>query len=153
MSKVPSRQARLAHAAKHAELWNAGKKDEWVASWRTICPGEVRMFDPVGTEEKHGFAAATSDAFDMFQSILKINMITVQVNGNEMAWVCENHFGTEPNVQMAHSIETFAWDAAEVPAHQDLLPDARIGRSRGRPLCPSTGRAEIVNADGDVVEF
>jgi hypothetical protein len=27
-----------------------------------------------------------------------------------MAWVCENYFGTEPNVQMAHSIETFAWD-------------------------------------------
>lgn len=84
ISCVPSRQARLAHAAKHAELWNAGKKDEWVASW--------------------------SDAFDMFQSILKIDMITVQVNGNEMAWVCENHFGTEPNVQMAYSIETFAWD-------------------------------------------
>lgn len=57
------------------------------------------MFDPVGTEEKHGFAAATSDAFDMFQSILKIKMITVHVNGNEMAWVCENHFGirTCPN--------------------------------------------------------
>jgi hypothetical protein len=110
VSGVPSRRARLAHAAKHAELWNAGKKDEWVASWRTICPGEVRMFDPVGTEEKHGFEAATSDAFDMFQSILKIKMITVQVNGNEMAWVCENHFGTEPNVQMAYSIETFAWD-------------------------------------------
>jgi len=110
MSRVPSRQARLAHAAKHAELWNAGKKDDWVASWRTICPGEVRMFDPVGTEEKHGFDAATSEAFDMFQSILKIKMITVQVNGSEMAWVCENYFGTEPNVQMAHSIETFAWD-------------------------------------------
>ena len=67
MNGVPSRQARLAHAAKHAELWNAGKKDEWVASWRTICPGEVRMFDPVGTEEKRGFETATSDAFDMFQ--------------------------------------------------------------------------------------
>lgn len=106
MSNVPSRRARLAHAAKHAELWNAGKKDEWVASWRTICPGEVRMFDPVGTEEKHGFAAATSDAFDMFQSILKIRMITVQVNGDEMAWVCENSFGTEPDVQSAYSIET-----------------------------------------------
>lgn len=46
----------------------------------------------------------------MFQPILKIKMITAQVNGNEMAWVCENHFGTEPNVQMAFSIETFAWD-------------------------------------------
>ena len=68
------------------------------------------MFDPVGTEEKHGFDAATSEAFDMFQSILKIKMITVQVNGSEMAWVCENYFGTEPNVQMVYSIETFAWD-------------------------------------------
>src|SRR5262249_14401299 len=97
VSMVPSRRARLAHAVKHAVLCNAGKKDEGLASWRTICPGEVRMFDPAGTKEKHGLAAATSDAFDMFQSILKINMITVQVNGNEMAWVCENHFGTEPN--------------------------------------------------------
>ncbi|WP_156425347.1 MULTISPECIES: hypothetical protein [unclassified Mycobacterium] len=112
MSNVPSRRARLAHAAKHAELWNAGKKDEWVASWRTICPGEVRMFDPVGTEEKRGVAAATSDAFDMFQSILRIKMITVQVNGDEMAWVCENVFRTEPDVQTAYSIEIFAWDEA-----------------------------------------
>ena len=68
------------------------------------------MFDPVGTEEKQGFDAATGDAYDMFQSILKIKMLTVQVNGNEMAWVCENYFGTEPDVQMAYSIETFAWD-------------------------------------------
>jgi hypothetical protein len=81
-----------------------------VASWRIICPGEVRMFDPVGTKEKHGFDAATSEAFDTFQPILKIKMLTVQVNGNEMAWVCENFFGTEPNVQSAYSIETFAWD-------------------------------------------
>jgi hypothetical protein len=86
------------------------QKDEWVASWRTICPGEVTMFDPVGTEEKRGFETATSDAFGTFQSILKIKMLTVQVNGDEMAWVCENFFGTEPNVQSAYSIETFAWD-------------------------------------------
>jgi hypothetical protein len=33
-----------------------------------------------------------------------------RANGNEMAWVCENSFGTEPNVEMAYSIETFAWD-------------------------------------------
>jgi hypothetical protein len=110
MSRVPSRQARLAHAAKHAELWNAGQREDWIASWRTIAPAEVRMFDPVGTEEKLGFDTATGDAYDMFQSILKIKMVTVQVNGNEMAWVCENYFGSEPNVQKAYSIETFAWD-------------------------------------------
>jgi hypothetical protein len=110
MSAVPSREARLAHAAKHAELWNAGKRSEWIASWRTIVPADVRMYDPVGTEEKRGFDTATGDAFDTFQSLLKINMITVQVNGNEMAWVCENYFGTEPDVSKTYSIETFAWD-------------------------------------------
>ena len=109
MSHVPSRAARLAHAGQHAELWNAGRKAEWVASWRTIVPAGVRMYDPVGTEEKHGIDAATSDAYDMFQSIQKLRMITVQVNGNEMAWVCENTFGTEPDVGTAYSIETFAW--------------------------------------------
>ena len=110
MTKVPSRQARLAHAAKHAELWNAGRRQEWVDSWRTIIPAGVRLFDPVGTEEKTGFAAATTDGWDLFQHLLRITMLTVQVNGDEMAWVCENRFGTGEDVVMVHSIETFAWD-------------------------------------------
>lgn len=110
MTAVPSRRARLAHAAHHAELWNAGRRDEWIASWRTIISGDVRLFDPVGTEEKQGFDAATGDAYDLFQAILRIEIVTVQVNGNEMAWVCMNHFGTEPDVQTAYSIETFAWN-------------------------------------------
>jgi hypothetical protein len=45
----------------------------------------------------------------MLQAILKIKMITVQVNGNEIAWVCDNYFGSEP-IEMAYSIKTFAWD-------------------------------------------
>src|ERR1700704_3122417 len=107
---VPSREARLAHAANHCELWNAGKKDEWVASWRTIAEGNVRMFDPVGTKEKHGFDHATSEAYDMFQSVLKMYMLTVKVNGNEMAWVIESHFGTGEQISKTLSIETFQWD-------------------------------------------
>src|SRR3978361_11539 len=103
MRAVPSRQARLAHAAKHAELWNAGKRAEWIASWRTIAPAEVRMFDPVGTEEKLGFDAATGDAFDMFQSLLKINMITVQVNGNEQAGGWEDYFRTKRHAAHNHN--------------------------------------------------
>jgi hypothetical protein len=108
--EVPSREARLAHAAQHSELWSAGKKDEWVASWRTIAKGSVTMFDPVGTKEKHGFDHATSEAFDMFQPINKMYMLTVKVNGNEMAWVIENHFGTGDQIHEIYSIETFRWD-------------------------------------------
>ena len=46
MSAVPSRKARLAHAAKHAELWNAGKREEWIASWRTIAPARFACSTP-----------------------------------------------------------------------------------------------------------
>ena len=100
---IPSREARLAHARVHCELWNAGKKDEWIASWRTIAPGEVTMIDPVGTKMKHGFDNATSEAFDMFQPVNKMHMLTVKVNGNEMAWVIENQFGpkTRPSRRTA----------------------------------------------------
>jgi hypothetical protein len=106
---VPSREDRLAHAAKHCDLWNAGRKDEWIESWRTIAQGNVTMFDPVGTKEKRGFDHATGEAFDMFQSINKMYMLTVKVNGNEMAWVIENHFGSGDQIAKAYSIETFQW--------------------------------------------
>lgn len=112
MSAVPSREARLAHAEKHAELWNAGRKDDWLGSFKSIAPAAVRLFDPVGTEEKTGFEVAFTENWDRFQSILKLRVVTVQVNGNEMAWTIENRFGTEPNVQVGYSIETFAWDDA-----------------------------------------
>ena len=55
-----------------AELWNTGKKEEWVASWRTIVPGGVRMFDPVGTEEKQGFDAATGRSAALTASVSNV---------------------------------------------------------------------------------
>lgn len=110
MSLVPSRDARLAHAATQYVFWNEGRRHEWLAAWRSMAPAAVRLFDPVGTEEKTGFNTAFTENWDRFQSILKLKVVTVQVNGNEMAWVIENHFGTEPNVQIGYSIETYAWD-------------------------------------------
>jgi hypothetical protein len=107
---VPTREARLNHAKQHCELWNTGKKEEWIASWRTIVDThQVLMFDPVGTEAKHGFDHFTSHAWDLFQSLLKMYMFKVHVNGNEMAWVIECHFGEGKNVIVTHSIETFQW--------------------------------------------
>ena len=107
---VPSRAARLAHAGRYCELWNAGRKDDWVASWRTIVQGEVTMFDPVGTRPKHGFDQAMSDAFDKFQPVTELHMVTVKANGDEMAWVIENRFRTGDRVLTSLSIETFRWD-------------------------------------------
>jgi hypothetical protein len=56
------------------------------------------MLDPVGTKEKYGFEHATTEAYDMFQSHLKMYMVAVHVNMNG-------------ETLKTHSIETFAWDA------------------------------------------
>jgi hypothetical protein len=107
---IPSREARLAHAAIHCDYWNEGRKEEWVASWRTIMQGNVRMFDPVGTQEKYGFDHATSEAWDMFQKHLRMKMEVVHVNGNEMAWVIDCRFTVNGQTLSTRSIETFSWD-------------------------------------------
>jgi hypothetical protein len=109
MMSIPTREERLAHAVKHCELWNSGKRDEWVASWRTIAKGALYMYDPVGTELKSGPDAAEymGHTFDLFQPHLKLKMLTVKVNGNEMAWTNENYFG---DADMMYSIETFRWE-------------------------------------------
>jgi hypothetical protein len=107
---VPSRAARLQHAGKYCELWNAGRKDEWVASWRTLIQGDVTMYDPVGTKPKHGFQVCMLDAFDAFQPVTELHLVTVKVNGPEMAWVIDNHFRSGDHVIESLSIEVFRWD-------------------------------------------
>ena len=106
---VPTREARLAHAEKHCPLWNAGDREAWVASWRTIAKGALTMYDPVGTELKSGPDAADymGHTFDLFQKHLNMQMLTVKVNGNEMAWVIESRFGS---FDPMYSIETFRWE-------------------------------------------
>ena len=79
----------------------------------------------------------------MFQSMLKIKMITVQVNGNEMAWVCENHFGFEPNVQMAYSIETFAWDDDGSLLIKTYYPMPESVGTEGDPYAHLSGGAGV----------
>jgi hypothetical protein len=63
--------------------------------------GQCDDVDPVGTKEKRGFDHATREAFDMFQSVNKMYMLTIKVKGNETAWVIENHFGTGDEISKA----------------------------------------------------
>jgi hypothetical protein len=119
---IPTRRARLEHAAKHCPLWNQGDREAWVASWRTIADGPLYMHDPVGTELKHGPNAADymGHTFDLFQRQLNMQMLTVKVNGNEMAWVIESRFGKLPP---GLSIETFRWEpdgALHVKTYYDM---------------------------------
>ena len=131
---VPTREAGLADARIHCDYWNEGRKDEWVASWRTIAQGDVRMFDPVGTKEKHGLDHATLDAWEMFQSILRLRQIVGHVNGNEMAWANENSVTIGDEVHAIDQRRDLFLGTERRSDHQDLLRHAGIGWRRRRPV-------------------
>jgi len=106
---IPSREVRLAHAAEYIRAWNAGDRDAFKQSWATVAPGALYMHDPVGTKLKHSENAVEylAHTFDMFQKHLKMTMIVVKPNGDEIAWVIENRFGDRP---VSHSIEVLRWE-------------------------------------------
>ena len=149
---VPSRAARLEHAGKYCELWNAGRKDEWVASWRTLIQGDVTMYDPVGTKPNHGFQVCMLDAFDAFQPVTELHLVTVKVNGPEMAWVIDNHFRSGDRVIESLSIEVFRWDEqgdlVQIERHEHLMEV--FGQPRdGVPECGLVGVPVSTHVEGD----
>lgn len=109
---IPSRAELLQWARSYVELWNAGDKQAWIDNWRRVGPGEFRMLDPVGTPEKLGFDHCCVDSWDLFQKRVKLEHHDdiVLVNGNEVAWVLENHITTDGETHMAISIETFRFE-------------------------------------------
>ena len=71
---APTKRELLNWAENYATTWNAGDKDAWVANWQTVLRGDIRMLDPVGTPEKHGFKECCLDAYDMFQPAVKFRL-------------------------------------------------------------------------------
>ena len=61
---TPTREELEHWAEQYVALWNEGDKEAWVANWKKVAPGEVRMLDPVGTPEKRGFDFCCGDSFD-----------------------------------------------------------------------------------------
>ena len=99
-------------AGNYVALWNAGDKAGWIANWKRVAPGEIRMLDPVGTPEKVGFEACCAAPFDLFQPKVrfKIQDGTLFVCGNEVAWLLENHFTDGGETQIHRSIETYRFE-------------------------------------------
>ncbi|HEU4429601.1 MAG TPA: hypothetical protein VFT98_12650 [Myxococcota bacterium] len=127
---TPTRDQLLAWAENYVQLWNAGDKPAWAANWRAVAPGEFRMLDPVGTPEKRGFEACALKAWDLFQPHVRFRVVqgSRHVCGNEVAWLLENSFPSEPSRPPHLSIETYRFEANgdvvirtyyEVPAHAD----------------------------------
>lgn len=109
---VPGREALREWAASYVALWNAGDKAGWIANWKRVAPGEIRMLDPVGTPEKRGFEACCAAPFDLFQPKVRFRIQdgTLFVCGNEVAWLLENHFTDGGATQVHRSIETYRFE-------------------------------------------
>ena len=110
---TPSRKQLQHWAENYIALWNAGDKDAWLANWRAVAPGDVRMLDPVGTPEKTGGEQCWSDSWDLFNKAVrfKIQDGTLFFNGNEVAWLLENHITTDGKTTIGFSIETYRFES------------------------------------------
>jgi hypothetical protein len=110
---TPSRKELQNWATNYIALWNAGDKAAWLENWRAVAPGDVRMIDPVGTPEKQGGEQCWSDSWDLFNKAVhfKIQDGTLFFNGNEVAWLLENHITTDGKTTLGLSIETYRFEA------------------------------------------
>jgi len=110
---TPSREELQNWAANYIALWNAGDKEAWLENWRAVAPGEVRMLDPVGTPEKQGGELCWSDSWDLFNKAVrfKIRDGALFFNGNEVAWLLENHITTDGETTIGLSIETYRFES------------------------------------------
>ena len=64
---MPTRKQLETWVNGYAELWNAGEKDAWIANWKSVCHGDFKMFDPVGTPPKFDFEGCCLEPYDLFQ--------------------------------------------------------------------------------------
>lgn len=109
---VPTREQLKKWAENYVALWNAGDKEGWADNWRSVAPGEFRMLDPVGTPEKLGFEECALASWDLFQGRVKFKIAdgALFFNGNEVAWLLENHITTDGNSFVGLSIETYRFE-------------------------------------------
>ena len=109
---IPSKAQLMQFAKDYVALWNAGDREAWLRNWRSVCTGEYRMLDPVGTPEKRGFKACCEDPWELFNGRVEFKHLNdiVLVNGNELAWVLENRITTDGKTITGVSIETFRFE-------------------------------------------
>ncbi len=124
----PTREALIAWADGYVEHWNSGDKEAWVANWKRVAPGDFVMEDPVGTTPKRGFESVASEPYDLFQPgmTFRVDPKTRFVCGNEVAWVMENRFVKDGQVEYLTSIEVYRFGddgSVEIRTHYDV-PDA-----------------------------
>lgn len=125
---APTREELLTWAKGYVAHWNSGDKEAWVANWKKVAPGEVKMLDPVGTPPKFGFDACCGDPYGLFQpsTEFSVDPATMFVCGSEVAWVMTNIFTKDGEAHRMRSIEVYRFNVegdVEIRTHYDV-PEA-----------------------------
>ena len=106
---APTPERMRAFFERHVELWNAGKKDEWMTNFRDLVTGDFSLEDPVGNPPQRGFAAM-SDIWDMSPNAeWKLAIEMLFVCGNELAAVISNDGAIEGQPISIKSIELYTF--------------------------------------------
>jgi hypothetical protein len=107
---TPTREALQQWLDNYGPLWNAGKKDEWLANWRRVCSGQVTMEDPVGTRVKRGEQECFLAPWELWNGNTKFVIRDAIICANEVAFANDNHVTYEGKKVVTVSIETYRFE-------------------------------------------
>lgn len=109
---IPTKKELKNWANEYVRLWNNGDKEAWAANWKSVAPGDFRMYDPIGTPIKEGFEHCALDSFDLFQPNVHFRILpgSLFICDNEVAWTLENAITSGGETQTHYSIETYRFE-------------------------------------------
>lgn len=87
------------------DMFNQGRRDEFIAAYRDIAPAGLKLDDPVGSERREGIHLI-EDLFDRYVG-WKLEFVELIVNGKEAAACVRNDGVIDGRPITVHSLETY----------------------------------------------
>ncbi len=87
------------------DMFNQGRRDEFIAAYRDIAPAGLKLDDPAGSERREGIHLI-EELFDRYVG-WQLEFVHLIVNGNEAAACVRNDGVFEGKQITVHSLETY----------------------------------------------
>lgn len=91
------------------DMFNQGRREEFIAVYREIAPGGFMLDDPVGSERREGMHLI-EELFDRYVG-WQLTFVHLIVNGREAAACVRNEGVVDGNAVTVHSLETYHFGA------------------------------------------
>lgn len=87
------------------DMFNQGRRDDFIAAYRDIAPGGLLIDDPVGSDRQEGLHLI-GELFDRYVG-WKLTFVELIVNGHEAAACVRNEGIMNGHPVTVHSLETY----------------------------------------------